>query len=39
MREAQKAYFKTRDKEQLIASKQLEKAVDDEIRRVREIIN
>lgn len=34
MRQAQRDYFKTRDKEVLIRSKQLEKEVDDEIKRV-----
>ena len=34
MSHAQKQYFKTRSKEWLIVSKQLEKKVDDEIRRV-----
>ena len=34
MRHAQKQYFKTRSREWLIESKELEKKVDDEIRRV-----
>lgn len=38
MRQAQRDYFKTRDKEVLIKSKQLEKEVDDEIKRVTEIL-
>lgn len=38
MRQAQRDYFKTRDKDTLIRSKQLEKAVDDEIKRVTEIL-
>lgn len=38
MRQAQRDYFKTRDKDTLIRSKTLEKEVDDEIKRVNEII-
>lgn len=38
MRRAQRDYFKTRDKDTLIRSKTLEKEVDDEIKRVNEII-
>lgn len=38
MRQAQRDYFKTRDKDTLIRSKQLEKEVDDEIKRVTEIL-
>lgn len=38
MRQAQRDYFKTRDRDILISSKQLEKEVDDEIKRVNEII-
>lgn len=38
MRRAQRDYFKTRDKDTLIRSKQLEKEVDDEIKRVTEIL-
>lgn len=34
MREAQKSYFRTRSKSSLEKSKELEKKVDDEIRRV-----
>jgi len=37
MRNAQKQYFRTRDKSDLQASKQLEKQVDDEIRRVERL--
>lgn len=39
MRKAQKEYFRTRDKEVLIKSKDLENRVDVEIARVRTIIN
>lgn len=38
MRSAQKAYFKTRDPHVLRAACKLEKIVDDEIARVREIL-
>ncbi len=38
MRNAQKLYFRTRDKSDLQASKQLEKQVDDEIRRVERLM-
>jgi phosphate uptake regulator len=38
MRRAQRDYFKTRDKDTLIRSKQLEKEVDDEIKRVTKIL-
>lgn len=38
MRQAQRDYFKTRDKDTLIRSKKLEKEVDKEIERVNEII-
>ena len=38
MRKAQKDYFKTRDKEVLVKSKELEKRVDEEIKRVAEIL-
>lgn len=38
MRRAQRDYFKTRDKDTLIRSKTLEKEVDDEIKRVTEIL-
>jgi len=37
MRNAQKLYFRTRDKSDLQHSKQLEKQVDDEIRRVERL--
>lgn len=39
MRHAQKQYFKTRSTEWLIESKELEKKVDDEIRRVTSLIS
>lgn len=39
MRQAQKEYFNTRRADCLRRSKQLEKAVDDEITRVRDIQN
>lgn len=38
MRDKQKEYFKTRSKDTLIESKQLEKQVDDEIARVSLVI-
>lgn len=38
MRQAQRDYFKTRDKDTLIRSKMLEKEVDKEIERVTEIM-
>ena len=38
MRRAQRDYFKTRDKETLIRSTQLEKEVDEEIKRVTDIL-
>lgn len=38
MRMAQRDYFKNRDKDTLIRSKTLEKEVDDEIKRVTEIL-
>lgn len=38
MRQAQRDYFKNRDKDTLIRSKTLEKEVDDEIKRATEII-
>lgn len=38
LREAQKRYFKTRSSADLQSSKQLEKEVDEEIRRVNDII-
>lgn len=37
MRNAQKSYFRTRDKGDLQRSKELEKQVDDEIRRVERL--
>lgn len=39
MREAQKAYFETRDKKVFRACRALENDVDREIRRVRSIVN
>ena len=39
MRNAQKAYFRTRTTSSLEASKQLEKRIDDEIARVEEILH
>lgn len=39
MREAQKAYFKTRDQNVFRAARKLENDVDKEIRRVRDIVN
>lgn len=39
MRSAQKAYLKTRDPRVLRAACKLEKIVDDEIERVRQILN
>lgn len=39
MRAHQKEYFKTRDKDVLIKSKQYEKLVDQEIDRVKTILN
>lgn len=38
MRKAQKEYFKTRDKDVLAKSKQLEKRVDDEIKKEEEAL-
>lgn len=38
MREAQKSYFRTRSKSSLEKSKELEKQVDDEIKRVNYIL-
>ncbi len=38
MRHAQQAYFRTKDKNILVISKQLEKEVDDEIKRANEIL-
>lgn len=39
MREAQKAYFETKDKHVFRAARKLENDVDKEIRRVRDIVN
>lgn len=39
MREAQKAYFETRDRKVFLACRALENDVDREIRRVRSIVN
>lgn len=39
MREAQKAYFETKDRNVFRAARKLENEVDKEIRRVREVIN
>lgn len=39
MREAQKAYFETKDKHVFRAARKLENEVDKEIRRVRALIN
>lgn len=39
MREAQKAYFETKDKHVFRAARKLENEVDKEIRRVRDIVN
>lgn len=39
MRDKQKEYFRTRDKNALVASKRLERQVDDEIARVNEIMH
>lgn len=39
MREAQKAYFKTRDHNVFRAARKLENEVDAEIKRVRELLN
>lgn len=39
MREAQKAYFETKDRYVFRAARKLENEVDREIRRVREIVN
>jgi hypothetical protein len=37
MRNAQKSYFRTRDQNDLQKSKQLEKQIDNEIRRVKQL--
>lgn len=39
MREAQKAYFETKDSRVFRATRKLENQVDKEIRRVRQIVN
>ena len=39
MRSAQKAYFKTKDRQVFMAARKLENIVDAEIERVRDIIN
>lgn len=39
MREAQKAYFETKDKHVFRAARKLENEVDKELRRVRDIVN
>lgn len=39
MREAQKAYFETKERRVFMAARALENDVDREIRRVREIVN
>lgn len=39
MREAQKAYFKTRDANVFRAARKLENIIDKEIERVRQIVN
>lgn len=39
MREAQKAYFETKDRHVFRAARKLENEVDKEIRRVRELVN
>lgn len=39
MRSAQKAYFKTKDRQVFLAARKLENIVDAEIERVRNIIN
>lgn len=39
MRQLQKDYFRTRDREVLVKSKELEKRVDEEIRRVSDFMN
>lgn len=39
MREAQNAYFKTKERNVFMAARKLENMVDAEIRRVREIVN
>lgn len=39
MREAQKAYFETKDRHVFRAARKLENELDKEIRRVREVVN
>ena len=39
MRDAQKAYFKTKDRHVFMAARKLENEVDHEIERVRNIVN
>ena len=39
MRQAQKAYFETKDRHVFRAARKLENEVDKEIRRVREVVN
>lgn len=39
MRDAQKEYFRTRDRDSLVASKTLEARVDAEIARVRKVLS
>lgn len=39
MRSAQKAYFKTKDRQVFLAARKLENLIDAEIERVREIIH
>lgn len=39
MRSAQKAYFKTKDRQVFLAARKLENIVDAEIERVRDIVN
>lgn len=39
MREAQTAYFKTKERHVFMAARKLENMVDSEIRRVRDIVN
>lgn len=39
MRSAQKAYFKTKDRQVFLAARKLENIVDAEIERVRSIVN
>ena len=39
MRSAQKAYFKTKDRQVFLAARKLENIIDDEIERVRNLVN